>query len=154
MFSISFWASIVLIIAFSTAGGLLYKLGTNNLGVITFQDILSFELTPTSLLYLGIGLIGASAVLLSGYLLGPSFFAAKYLFSPLIFLGLVMLFFSRFFIGIPLSTTGLGRLTAVVTTLTVISTAFASAVVFGEEFSPRVTLGIALGAIAVLLIGE
>ncbi len=154
MVSVPFWASVALIISFSTAGGLLYKLGTNSLGTIAFSDILSFKLSPKSVSYLILGAAGALAVLIAGFLLRPSFFAANYLFSPMIFLALVMLFFSRFFIGIPLSTTGLGRLTAVVTTLSVVSTALASAIVFGEAFPPKVIVGIALGVVAVLLIGE
>lgn len=94
------------------------------------------------------------AVFYVGHSLTNDFFAAKYLFSPIIFSSLILLFLSRLLIGIPLSTTGLGKLTAVITTLGVAATAAASSLVFGEAYSPRVIVGIALGMVAVLLIGE
>jgi drug/metabolite transporter (DMT)-like permease len=57
-------------------------------------------------------------------------------------------------IGIPLSVTGVGKLTALLTALLVVGTAIASNIFFKETFSLRVILGIALGVFAVILIGE
>lgn len=64
-----------------------------------------------------------------------------------------MLSLSRFLIGVPLSQRGLGQLTALLTALGVVATAFASWVIFRENFSPRAILGVALGVMAVYLIG-
>jgi drug/metabolite transporter (DMT)-like permease len=112
------------------------------------------RLTTQSILYLTIMILGFVMVAFGGYELRNHFFIMEYLFTPAIFLGLVMLFISRFLIGIPLSVTGVGRLTAVLTALLVVGTAIASNIFFKESFSPRVAAGIALGVISVLLIGE
>ena len=93
-------------------------------------------------------------IVFSGYSLRGEFFAMKFLFSPLIFCALVALFISRLLIGVPLSVTGLGRLTMIVTTLSAIATVIASTIVFKESFPPRVALGVVLGIAAIALIGE
>jgi multidrug transporter EmrE-like cation transporter len=90
----------------------------------------------------------------SGYSLRDNMFAARYLFTPIIFLALIMMAFSRFLIGVPLSVTGLGRLTGLLTALGVLTTAVASNLIFKETFSFRVLAGIALAVAAVVLIGE
>jgi multidrug transporter EmrE-like cation transporter len=56
--------------------------------------------------------------------------------------------------GIPLSVTGLGKLTALLTASLVASTAVASAFLFKESFSLRAILGIVLAVVAIALIGE
>jgi drug/metabolite transporter (DMT)-like permease len=81
-------------------------------------------------------------------------FVAKYLFTPIIILALIMMALSRFLIGVPLSVTGLGRLTGLLTALTVVTTAVASNLIFKETYSIRVLAGIVLAVAAVVLIGE
>jgi drug/metabolite transporter (DMT)-like permease len=53
-----------------------------------------------------------------------------------------------------MSVTGLGRLTGLLTALSVIATAVASNLIFKETFSIRVLAGLALAVVAVVLIGE
>jgi uncharacterized membrane protein len=154
MFGSMFWLSIGIVVLFGTLGGVLYKHGTNTLGTITFERLLQMELSSRVLLYLTVMAVGVLLFVYGGYSLRNECFAMGYLFSPIIFLALVTLFISRFLAGIPLSVTGLGRLTATVTVLTVITTAAASSIVFKEAYTPRVIVGIILGALAVLLIGE
>lgn len=152
--SIMFWLSILLIIAFGTLGSVLFKSGTNQLGSITFDRLLQIEFSSRSVLYSALLVVSLLLFFYSGYSLRGWSFAAQYLFSPIIFAALVLLAVSRFLVGVPLSVAGLGRLTAVLTALGVVATAIASNIVFKESFSPRVVLGIALGLVSVVLIGE
>jgi drug/metabolite transporter (DMT)-like permease len=102
------------------------------------------------------GLVIFSVILFfySGYSLRDNSFAARYLFLPIVFLALIMMAVSRFLIGVPLSVTGLGRLTGLLTALGVLTTAVASSIIFKETFSTRVLAGMALAVAAVILIGE
>ena len=152
--TLSFWLWILAIIIFGTLGGVAFKYGTNQIGEITLQKLMQFQITKETLIYGSMLLAGVALFILGGYGLGGKVFAARYLFTPLILGALVLLFLSRFLIGVPLSTTGLGRLTSIVTSLTIVSTAAASAIVFREAYSPMVLVGIALGIIAVILIGQ
>ena len=154
MFDVWFWLPIVLIIVIGTVGGLLFKYGTNAFGSISLERMFEIQLSSRTLLYFGIMLAGALLIVFSGYSLRGEFFAMRFLFSPLIFCALVALFISRLLIGVPLSVTGLGRLTMIVTTLSAVATVVASALVFKESFPPRVALGIVLGIAAIALIGE
>jgi len=154
MFDFWFWLPIVLIIVIGTVGGLLFKYGTNAFGSISLERMFEIQLSSRTLLYLGIMFAGALLIVFSGYSLRDDFFAMRFLFSPLIFCALVALFISRLLIGVPLSVTGLGRLTMIVTTLSAVATVVASALVFKESFPPRVALGIVLGIAAIALIGE
>jgi hypothetical protein len=149
-----FIVSLVVITLSGVAGYLLYKLGSNSLGVITFERLAEADLTGRSLAYLAVMLLGFLLVAYGGYELRSHIFAMRYLFTPAIFAGLVLLFVSRFLIGIPLSVTGVGKLTAVLTVLLVLGTAAASSIVFKESYSLRVVAGMALAALSILLIGE
>ncbi len=149
-----FILSLIVITLSGIVGYLLYKYGTNSLGAITFERLVEMKLTGQSILYLTIMIIGLVCVVYGGYELRDYFFAMRYLFTPAILLGLIMLFISRFLIGIPLSVTGVGRLTAILTALLVVGTAVASNIFFKEAYSLRVVAGITLGVISVLLIGE
>jgi drug/metabolite transporter (DMT)-like permease len=115
---------------------------------------MQFEITKETILYGLIVVIGLVLFFVGGYHLGGRIFAARYLFTPIILVALVLLFLSRFLIGVPLSTTGLGRLTSILTSLTIVSTAAASALVFKETYGIQVLVGIALGIVAVILIGQ
>jgi drug/metabolite transporter (DMT)-like permease len=149
-----FWITVILITVFGTAGGVLFKSGTNVLGTIDFKRLLDIRMSTTTLLFGGLVVFSVFLFFFSGYSLRGQVFAAEYLFTPIIFAALVMMALSRFLIGIPMSVTGLGRLTGLLTALSVIATAVASSLIFKETFSTRVLAGIALAAAAVVLIGE
>ncbi len=149
-----FWISIAVITIVGTAGSILFKYGTDAFGTLTFERLLQIELSKMSLAGLAILSVGILMTLLGGHILRPASFAIEFLFYPAVFLALVMLFVSRFLIGIPLSVTGLGRLNALLTVLSIVSTAVASAIVFKETFNIRVIAGFLLGAISILLIGQ
>jgi drug/metabolite transporter (DMT)-like permease len=145
---------VILIVALGTIGGVLFKSGTNALGTIDFQRLLELRMSTTTLVLAALLVFSVVLFFYSGYSLRDHSFAARYLFSPIIFLALVAMAFSRFLIGVPLSVTGLGRLTGLLTALGVLTTAVASSLVFKETFSTRVLAGIALAVVAVILIGE
>lgn len=151
---LTFWITLVLIVVVGTIGSVLFKSGTNILGAIDYGRLLEIKMSSTTLAYVGV--LGLSVVLFfySGYRLGDYSFAAKYLFTPIIFVALIMLAVSRFLIGIPLSVTGLGRFIGLLTGLQVVVTALASSLVFHETFSTRVLVGLALAVVAVILLGE
>ena len=149
-----FVLSIIAITLSGVVGSLLYKYGTNNLGAITFERLAELKLSTRTILYLSIMILGFVIVAYAGLELQNELFIMRYLFTPAIFFALIMLFISRFLVGIPLSVTGVGKLTAILTALLVIGTAAASNIFFKEDFSLRVAAGIALGAISVILIGE
>jgi len=155
----TFWVSVALVVAFGTIGGVLYKIGTNRIkdeiqGIITLDRLVQVELSRETLPYLFLLFFSVGLFFFSGYSLRDKIFAANYLFAPVIFLALIMLSLSRFFIGGPLSQTELGRLTALLTAIGVVATAVASWVVFRENFSLRTILGVGLGVVAIYLIGE
>ncbi|MBS7650211.1 MAG: hypothetical protein QXN62_02005 [Candidatus Bathyarchaeia archaeon] len=150
----TFILSITVITLTGVLGYILYKWGTDSLGQITFKRLVEVNFNGNSVLYFAIFILGLGMVAYSGYMLRKYSFAMQYLYTPAILAGLVMLFISRFLIGIPLSVTGVGRLTALLTALLVVGTALVSHIIFKESFSIRVGLGIALGVLAVILIGE
>jgi len=151
---VTFWVTVVLIVALGTIGGVLFKSGTNALGTIDYRRLLEIKTSMTTMVFAGLLVFSVFLFFFSGYSLSDYSFAAKYLFSPIIFLALIMMAFSRFLIGVPLSVTGLGRLTGLLTALGVLTTAIASNLIFKEIFSLRVVAGIALAVVAVILIGE
>lgn len=149
-----FWISIALVVVFGTVGGVLYKMGTNQIQGITLDRLVQVQLSRETIPYLGLLLLSVGLFFFSGYSLRDRIFAANYLFAPVIFLALIMLSLSRFIVGVPLSQRGLGQLTALLTALGVVATAIASWIIFRENFSPRAILAVALGVVAVYLIGE
>lgn len=149
-----FWISVGLVVLFGTIGGVLYKIGTNQIQGITLDRLVQVELSRETLPYMFLLFLSVGLFFFSGYSLRDKIFAANYLFAPVIFLALIMLSLSRFVIGVPLSQRGLGQLTALLTALGVVATAVASWIVFRENFSLRAILGVALGVMAVILIGE
>ena len=151
---VTFWTSVVLIVALGTIGGVIFKLGTNALGTIDYGRLMEVKRSTPTFIFAALLFFSVVLFFYSGYSLGNYSFAAMYLFSPIIFLALIMMAFSRFLIGVPLSVTGLGRLTGLLTALGVLTTAVASNLIFKEAFSVRVLAGIALAVIAVILIGE
>jgi drug/metabolite transporter (DMT)-like permease len=150
----TFWVAVVLITVLGTIGSVLFKFGTNTLGTIDFRRLLEIRMSTTTVVFAGLLVFSVVLFFFSGYRLGNYSFAGRYLFTPIIFLALIMMAFSRFLIGVPLSITGLGRLTGLLTALGVVTTAIASNLIFKETFSTRVLAGIALAVVAVILIGE
>lgn len=151
---LTFWITVIMITALGTIGGVLFKFGTNALGTIDFRRLLEMRMSTTTFVLAGLVVFSVLLFFYSGYSLRDHSFAARYLFSPIIFVALIMMAFSRFLIGVPLSVTGLGRLTGLLTALGVLTTAVASNLIFKETFSTRVLAGIALAVVAVVLIGE
>ena len=151
---LTFWVTVILIVVLGTVGGVLFKSGTNALGTIDFPRLLELRMSTTTLVLAALLVFSVVLFFYSGYSLRDYSFAARYLFSPIIFVALVAMAFSRFLVGVPLSVTGLGRLTGLLTALGVLTTAVASSLVFKEAFSTRVLAGIALAVVAVVLIGE
>lgn len=151
---LTFWVTVILIVVLGTVGSVLFKSGTNALGRIDFGRLLDLRMSATTLILAALLVFSVVLFFYSGYSLRDYSFAARYLFSPIIFVALVAMAFSRFLIGVPLSVTGLGRLTGLLTALGVLTTAVASSLVFKETFSTRVLAGIALAVVAVVLIGE
>jgi drug/metabolite transporter (DMT)-like permease len=151
---LTFWITVVTIVALGAIGSVLFKSGTNILGTIDYGRLLEIKKSSSTLVYGGVLILSVVLFFLSGYRLGDYSFAAKYLFTPIIFLGLIMLALSRFLIGVPLSVTGLGRLTGLLTALGVVVTALASNLIFKETFTTRVLAGMALAVVAVVLLGE
>jgi multidrug transporter EmrE-like cation transporter len=150
----TFWLTIAAVVGTGTLGGILYKYGTTKFGGIDFRRFLQVDLNVQTIGIVILVITGALMVLIGGYLLGPRLFLAEYVFSAEIFLALILLFISRVLMGIPLSVTGLGKLTALLTASLVASTAVASAFLFKESFSLRAILGIVLAVVAIALIGE
>ncbi len=150
----SFWVSIGLVVLFGTIGGVLFKLGTNQLQGVTLDKLTQIELSGETIPYLALLFFSVGLFFFSGYSLRGRIFAANYLFAPVIFLALIMLSLSRFMVGVPLSRSGLGQLTALLTALGVVATAFASWIVLKENLSIQTIAGIALAAVAIFLIGE
>lgn len=152
--SLMFWVTVILIVVLGTIGGVLFKSGTNTLGTIDFSRLQEIRMSATTLLFAGLLVFSVVLFFYSGYSLRDYSFAARYLFSPIIFLALIFMALSRFMIGVPLSVTGLGRLTGLITALGVLTTAVASSLIFKETFSTRVLAGMVLALVAVILIGE
>lgn len=152
--TLTFWLWILAIIIMGTLGSVAFKYGTNHIGEITLQKLMQFQVTKETILYGCVLITGVALFFLGGYGLGGKVFAARYLFTPLIFGALTLFFISRLLIGVPLSTTGLGRFTSILTSLTIVSTAAASALIFKEAYTMKVIVGMALGIAAVILIGQ
>ncbi|TMI30784.1 hypothetical protein E6H29_07090 [Candidatus Bathyarchaeota archaeon] len=149
-----FWLSVGLVVLVGTIGGVLYKYGTNRIPGITLDKLTQIELSTQTIPYLALLLTSVALFFFAGYGLRDRIFAANYLFYPVIFLGLIMFLLGRFLTGIPLSQRGLGQVTALLTDLGIVTTAFASWIIFKENFSPRTVAGVALGLVAIYLIGE
>ena len=151
----AFWLSLFIITFLGVSGGVLFKYGTGKLGRISLQRLLDVEFSGRFWLKAGLMVIGLLLFIYGGWSLRGEAFAMKYLFSPVIFGALVLMFMSRFLVGIPLSVTGLGRFTSISLSLMVLSTAVASVIFFGEKLGLRIVTGILMSVVAVaLLSGE
>lgn len=73
--------------------------------------------------------------------------------TPAIFFGLASLMFSRLLFSLPLARMGIGKFSALIIPLNIIAIAISSAIIFKEPFETKQILGIALGLVAIILIG-
>lgn len=149
-----FWIAVAAIVLLGTIGGVLYKYGTKELGAISFEKLLYIKTSGRFWLYSALMVGGFLLFIFGGINLRGESFAMEYLFSPIIFIALVLMFLSRFLVGIPLSTTGLGRITAITTSLLVVVTTVASVIVFKEEVDTRLWAGVGLGIVAIILLSS
>lgn len=78
----------------------------------------------------------------------------KLIFKPATFFGLFCLLLSRILFSLPLSRMGIGKFSAIIIPLNIIVIAISSAFVFKEQFRYREIVGMALGLIAIMLIGS
>ena len=148
-----FWLSVLLIVLFSVLGGLLFKYGTENLGSISLQRLFEIEFSGRFWLHVGLMFLGLSLFIYGGWSLREDVFAMRYLFSPIVFGALALMFVSRFLVGVPLSVTGLGRLSSITTSLMLIATTVSSILLFNERFDVRIITGILMSVVAVVLLG-
>lgn len=88
---LGFWATVILITVIGTVGGVLFKSGTNVLGTIDFKRLLDIRISTTTLVFGGLVVFSVFLLFYSGYSLRGQVFAAEYLFTPIIFLALVMM---------------------------------------------------------------
>lgn len=148
-----FWLSVLAVVLLGLLGGILFKYGTEQLGTISLQRLLEVEFSGRFWLYAGLMIGGLLLFVFGGWNLREDAFAMQYLFSPIVFGALVLMFMSRFLVGIPLSATGLGRLTTITTSLLLLTTTVASVVIFQEQVNLRRIAGIAMSIVAVVLLG-
>ena len=78
----------------------------------------------------------------------------RLVFEPATFFGLLCLFLSRLLFSLPLSKTGIGKFSALIIPLNIMAIVISSAIVFREQFGYREITGIALGLIAITLLGS
>ena len=147
-----FWIMVFAIVLLGTLGGILFKYGTNELGTISIEKMLGIKISKTVLLYGALMVGGFLLFIFGGISLRNDLFAMNYLFSPIIFISLALMFLSRFLVGIPLSTTELGKLTAITTSLLILFTSIAGIMVFKEKINTRVWAGIGFGIISIILL--
>jgi drug/metabolite transporter (DMT)-like permease len=148
----NFWLSIVVVVLLGVTGSVVFKYGTVKLGSLSLHQLL--EINFSSRFWFNVGLLvsGILLVFYGGWQLRDDVFAMRYLFTPIIFGALVLMFLSRFLLGIPLSSTGLARLTSITTSLLVMGTSTAGVIIFHEKLELRIILGILMSIIAVLLL--
>lgn len=118
------WLTIVIVSFIGGVGNILFKIGTDKFGTISFE-----------------------------HLLKPSF-AIKYLFTPIIFLALFTLFLGKFFTGVPLSTAGATETFVAITILALVFTAILEMIVLHRTYDTWTYLGIILGLISVALMAR
>ena len=115
---------IVAISLLGAAGNILFKFGTNKLGLIPPQRFLDVS------------------------------FIFQYLFTPSIFAALVLLFLGRFLTGSPLSVLGVTQSFVIVTVLSLAFTLVLETIVFKQVYDVWTYAGIVLGLASVALIAR
>lgn len=118
------WVIIVAISLFGAVGNILFKIGTNKLGVIPPQRFLDIS------------------------------FIIKYLFTPSIFVALVFLFLGRFLIGSPLSVLSVTQVFVAVTVISLIFTLILEALLYKQTYDLWTYVGIIIGITSITLIAR
>lgn len=149
-----FWILIVAITMIGTAASVLFKYGLDSFGTVTPEHLTQVRIHSLSLAGVALLGVGTIMILLGGHILRSASFAFEILFAPAVLVSFVLALIGRFLMCVPLSASGLGRLNALLTVLSIISTAAASTLLFKELLNTRVAIGFLLGAASILLIGE
>jgi len=118
------WLVIILISLAGAVGGVFLKHGTAQFGEIQLKQFFDVK------------------------------WSIKYLFTPAIFFGLFLLFIGRFLMGSPLSKGSLGRVTTIITTMTIFFTVIAGMILFKESYGLKAYIGLALAVVSIILIGS
>jgi drug/metabolite transporter (DMT)-like permease len=105
-------------------GNILFKIGTKKWGLITPQRF--FDIS----------------------------FSIQYLFTPSIFIALVLFFIGRFLMGSPLSTLGATQVFVSVTILGLVFTMALEALVFHQKYDAWTYIGVVLGLVSIVLISR
>jgi uncharacterized membrane protein len=118
------WGMIVAVSFLGAVGNILLKIGTNKWGLIPPQRFLDIS------------------------------FSIRYLFTPSIFIALVILFLGRFLIGSPLSALGVTQAFVAITLLSLVFTLILEAVVFNQRYDVWTYIGIIIGLTSIALISR
>lgn len=118
------WGVLIAISLLGAAGNILFKVGTEKLGEITPQRFLDIS------------------------------FIFKYLFSPVIFTALILLFLGRFLTGTPLSVLGATQAFVIVTVLSLAFTLVLETIIFKQIYNLWTYIGVGLGLASVALISQ
>jgi len=118
------WMMMVTVSLLGAVGNLLFKIGTNQFGVISPQRLLDIS------------------------------FSFRYLFTPSIFVALLILFVGRFLTGSPLSVSGATQLFVVITVLSLIFTLILETLMLKQRYDPWTYAGILIGLISIALIAR
>ncbi|MEM2940875.1 MAG: hypothetical protein QW304_04930 [Thermoproteota archaeon] len=81
-------------------------------------------------------------------------FSIQYLFTPSIFMALILFFLGRFLMGSPLSALGATQVFVAITVLGLIFTLILEALVFHQKYDAWTYIGIIIGLISVALISR
>jgi drug/metabolite transporter (DMT)-like permease len=81
-------------------------------------------------------------------------FSIQYLFTPSIFIALVLFFIGRFLMGSPLSTLGATQVFVSVTILGLVFTMALEALVFQQKYDAWTYIGVVLGLVSIVLISR
>ncbi|MEM3627454.1 MAG: hypothetical protein QXZ25_05450 [Candidatus Bathyarchaeia archaeon] len=118
------WGMIVAVSFLGAVGNILLKIGTNKWGLIPPQRFLDIS------------------------------FSIQYLFTPSIFIALVILFLGRFLIGSPLSVLGVTQAFVAITVLSLVFTLILEAIVFNQRYDVWTYIGIIIGLASIALISR
>ncbi len=81
-------------------------------------------------------------------------FSIQYLFTPSIFIALVLFFIGRFLMGSPLSALGATQVFVSVTILGLVFTMVLEALVFHQKYDAWTYIGVVLGLVSIVLISR
>lgn len=118
------WGMIVAVSFLGAVGNILLKIGTNKWGLIPPQRFLDIS------------------------------FSIRYIFTPSIFIALVILFLGRFLIGSPLSVLGVTQAFVAITVLSLVFTLILEAIVFNQRYDFWTYIGIIIGLASIALISR